>query len=194
MATTKQRVSDEQRRQVLDLRRKHSLREVAEATGLPLGTVKTIVSRSGAFRDNAQHRALFTLPPVREAAETLPAEAPELPPQEVVTGDRELDAVLWLRGVITTGNAAMIAKALEAAKRIKTPADTLEKRYAQYLATTTAHPCKPSSGRSGSRTWRRWPARRSSSAPWPPRRKRASARRCSSTRRPRISRSTPWPA
>ena len=140
MATTKQRVSDEQRRQVLDLRRKHSLREVAEATGLPLGTVKTIVSRSGAFRDNAQHRALFTLPPVREAAETLPAEAPELPPQEVVTGDRELDAVLWLRGVITTGNAAMIAKALEAAKRIKTPADTLEKRYAQYLATTTAHP------------------------------------------------------
>ena len=57
----KQRVSDEQRRQVLDLRRRKSLREVAEATGLPLGTVKTLVSRSGAFRDNEQHRALFPL-------------------------------------------------------------------------------------------------------------------------------------
>lgn len=33
----KQRVSDAQRQQVLSLHRRHSLREVAEATGLPLG-------------------------------------------------------------------------------------------------------------------------------------------------------------
>lgn len=40
------------RQHVLELRRSHSLRTVAERTSLPLGTVKTICSRSGAFRDN----------------------------------------------------------------------------------------------------------------------------------------------
>ncbi len=131
----KQRVSDEQRRQVLDLRRRKSLREVAEATGLPLGTVKTLVSRSGAFRDNEQHRALFTLPPIKPSADTLPS-VPELPPQQVVTGDKEVDAVLWLRSIINTGQAALIQRAMEAAKRIKTPLDVLEKRYRTHLTAT----------------------------------------------------------
>ncbi|SER19061.1 hypothetical protein SAMN04244573_03060 [Azotobacter beijerinckii] len=135
--TTKQRVSEQQRRQVLELRRRLSLREVATATGLPLGTVKTLVSRSGAFRDNEQHRALFSLPPIRESAETLPA-VPELPPQEVVTGDKEVDAVLWLRSVIGTGQAALIERAMEAAKKIETPLAVLERRYRDHLA--AAHP------------------------------------------------------
>jgi hypothetical protein len=129
---TKQRVSDEQRRQVLELRRRHSLREVAEATGLPLGTVKTLVSRSGAFRDNEQHRALFTLPPIKASAETLPS-VPELPPQEVVTGDKEVDALLWLRSIISTGQSALIERAMKAAKKIKTPLKDLEKRYSDHL-------------------------------------------------------------
>ena len=128
----KQRVSEEQRRQVLELRRRHSLREVAEATGLPLGTVKTLVSRSGVFRDNDQHRALFTLPPIKASTETLPC-VPELPPQEVVTGDKEVDALLWLRSIISTGQTALIERAMEAAKRIKTPFDVLEKRYSAHL-------------------------------------------------------------
>lgn len=131
----KQRVSDEQRRQVLDLRRRKSLREVAEATGLPLGTVKTLVSRSGAFRDNEQHRALFTLPPIKPSSDTLPS-VPELPPQQVVTGDKEVDAVLWLHAVIRTGQAALIERAMEAAKRIKTPLGVLEKRYRDHLTAT----------------------------------------------------------
>ncbi|WP_256816185.1 MULTISPECIES: sigma-70 region 4 domain-containing protein [Pseudomonas] len=137
---TKHRVSDEQRRQVLELRRRHSLREVAEATGLPLGTVKTLVSRSGAFRDNDQHRALFTLPPISTSTETLPS-VPELPPQEVVTGDKEVDAVLWLRSIISTGQAALIDRAMEGARKIRTPLDVLEKRYRDHLvATNPGHP------------------------------------------------------
>ncbi|WP_257604435.1 hypothetical protein [Pseudomonas sp. UMAB-08] len=128
----KQRVSEDQRRQVLDLRRRHSLREVAEATGLPLGTVKTIISRSGAFRDNEAHRALFTLPPIKASAETLPS-VPELPPQQRVTGDKEVDAVLWLRSIINTGQAALIERAMEASKKIKTPLKDLEKRYSDHL-------------------------------------------------------------
>lgn len=139
-AKTKQRVSDEQRQQVLELRRRHSLREVAEITGLPLGTVKTLVSRSGAFRDNEQHRAMFTLPPISASTETLPSVS-ELPPQEVVTGDKEVDAVLWLRSIISTGQAALIDRAMEGAKKIKTPLDVLEKRYTAHLvATNPGHP------------------------------------------------------
>lgn len=125
-------VSTASRQLVLELRRRHSLRDVAERTGLPLGTVKTICSRSGAFRDNEQHRAMFSLPPMRESSQTLPA-VPELPPQQQVTGDKEVDAVLWLREVIGTGQAALIDKAMEAAKKIKTPLKTLEKRYTDWL-------------------------------------------------------------
>lgn len=134
------RVSDDQRRLVLELRRRHSLREVAEITGLPLGTVKTLVSRSGAFRDNEKHRALFTLPPISASVETLPS-VPELPPQEVVTGDKEVDALLWLRSIISTGQSALIERAMEGAKKIKTPLDELEKRYRDYLVVTNpGHP------------------------------------------------------
>ncbi len=132
MTKTQQGVAEERRREVLELRRRHSFAKVAELTGLPLGTVKAIVSRSGAFRDNEAHRALFTLPPMRPSAQTLPA-VPELPPPQRVTGDEEVDAVLWLRSVINTGQAALIAKAMEAAKRVKTPLRELEKRYTQHL-------------------------------------------------------------
>lgn len=138
--TLKQGVSLEAKSRVVDLRRRYSIREVAEQTGLPLGTVKTICSRSGAFRDNQAHRTLFSLPPMRESAETLPA-VPELPPQQRVTGDKEVDAVLWLRQIIGTGQAALIEKAMQAAKKIKTPLDQLEKRYTQILA--SANPGNP---------------------------------------------------
>ena len=133
----KQRISNDVRQRVLDLRRSHSLREVAAMTGLSLGTVKTLVSRSGKFRDNAKHRELFSLPPIRESEETLPS-VPELPPQENVTGDREVDAVLWLRKVISTGEASLISTALEAAKRIKPPLKELEVRYGKYLMESNA--------------------------------------------------------
>lgn len=125
--------TDGQRAQVIELRRRHSAREVASITGLPLGTVKTLCSRSGAFQDNAEQRALFTLPPIRPSAETLPA-VPELPHQERITGDVEVDAVLWLHKVIGTGEAHLIERAMEAAKRIKTPLADLEKRYTRLLA------------------------------------------------------------
>jgi hypothetical protein len=125
-------VSPEQRQRVLDLRRRHSLGEVAKLTGLPLGIVKTLVSRSGAFRHNPQHRALFSLPPIRPSEETLPA-VPELPPQQRVTGDAEIDAVLWLRSVIDTGNPALIDKAMHAKARLKTPLADLERRNTNHL-------------------------------------------------------------
>ena len=102
-------------------------------TGLPLGTVKTLVSRSGAFRDNCQHRALFTLPAIRESASTT-LTVQTLPSQQSVTGDKEVDAVLWLRQVIGTGQPGPIAAAMEAAKKITTPLAELEKRYSKHLS------------------------------------------------------------
>ena len=118
--------------QVLELRRTHSLREVAAQTGIPLGTVKTICARSGAFKDNPRHRAMFKLPEVMTSASTALA-LPTLPPESTVTGDKEIDAVLWLREVIATGQADLIEKAMTAAKRIKTPLKDLEKRYLDHL-------------------------------------------------------------
>lgn len=115
-----------------------SLRDVAKHTGLPLGTVKTIVSRSGVFRDNEDHRSLFTLPPIRVSLETLP-DVPELPPQDVITGDKELDALLWLRAIIGTGQPREIAMALEAAKKIRTPRHQLEQRYRECLRARPSH-------------------------------------------------------
>lgn len=134
-ASTQPGVSADARRQVLELRRRHSFREVSRLAGLPLGTVKAICSRAGVFRDNPAHRQLFSLPPIRESGQTLPA-VPELPPKERVTGDAELDAVLWLQAVINTGDAALIDKAMEAATRIKTPLKTLEERYTDFLRAT----------------------------------------------------------
>ncbi len=125
-------VSAETRQQVLTLRRTQSIGAVAVATGLPVGTVKTICHRSGAFKDNAKLRELFTLPPIQTSPQTLPA-VPQLPPQNTVTGDKEIDAVLWLREVIGTGQAALIEKAMLAVKKIKTPLVDLEKRYQEHL-------------------------------------------------------------
>ncbi len=86
-------VSTDIRRQVLELRSRHSFAEVAKQTGLPVGTVKTICSRSGAFRFNMTHRALFSLPPIKVSQQTALV-VPELPPKQDVTSDKEIDSVL----------------------------------------------------------------------------------------------------
>lgn len=84
------------------------------------------------MNDNPQLRALFALPPILASTSTALV-VPDLPPQQKVTGDAEVDAVLWLRAVIKIGQPSLIEKAMEAAKRIKTPLKDLEKRYATHL-------------------------------------------------------------
>lgn len=114
------------------MRRSHSLKDIAIKTGVPVGTIKSWCNRAGLSRDNEALRQMMTLPPIRQSTSTALA-VPELPPQQEVTGDQELDAVLWLRQVIKTGQAGLIEKAMEAAKRIKTPLKTLEDRYMKHL-------------------------------------------------------------
>lgn len=125
-------ITDQQRAQVLELKRKHSYSEVAAITGLPLGTVRTIVRRSGALSDNPKHRLMFTLPAIKHSTSTQLA-AFVMPSQRTVTGDKEIDAVLWLREVIATGEPLAIDRALTAVANIKTPLAEIEKRYANHL-------------------------------------------------------------
>lgn len=130
---SKTRLSPELRAQVLELRRTSSAGEVARLTGLPLGTIKTLTSRAGTTRDNQVARAFFALPPLVLTDSTAVTAPAQLPEQRSVTGDKDVDAMLWLREVVATGDTDLIAKALQAAERIKTPAKELELRYGQYL-------------------------------------------------------------
>lgn len=136
---SKQRLTQQQRAQVLELRRTSSAGEVAKLTGLPLGTVKTICSRAGATRDNTAARAFFALPEMVLTDTTAVTAPAALPEQRAITGDKDVDAMLWLREVVATGDGDLIAKALQAAERIKTPAKELERRYADYLVRSTGN-------------------------------------------------------
>lgn len=84
------------------------------------------------MEDNEAFRTLFTLPLLQTSASTA-LSVPETPAPKNESGDRELDAVLWLRDCIKTGHPVLIENALIAFKKIKTPAKELEKRYCDYL-------------------------------------------------------------
>lgn len=122
---------------VLALRRVKSAKDVATALGLPIGTVKAICSRAGLTRSNPRLREFFQLPEPVASHCTEVATPTALPEQVTVTGDKDVDAMLWLRRVVETGDADLIAKALEAAKRITTPAKELELRYGRHLMATS---------------------------------------------------------
>ncbi|CAN7369684.1 hypothetical protein [Acidovorax sp. LjRoot117] len=107
---------------------------VASSDALPGASVRSAPTR----HDNAALRALLTLPPIQTSTSTA-LTVPETPAPTHVTGDRELDAVLWLRDCIETAHPQLIDKALEAFGKIKTPANELEKRY-------TAHVSRESNG------------------------------------------------
>jgi len=104
----KQPVSPEQKQRVLDLRRSHSLADVAGLTTFPLGAVKTINSRSGRFSSNQAHRPLFTLPAIQPSSQTLEVDSrfkrcTALMPQTLSDCLRELgywSSLYWLRNAV----------------------------------------------------------------------------------------------
>jgi len=83
-------------------------------------------------QDNQAFRALLTLPSVKESNST-DLTVPETPAPKNITGDREVDAVLWLQECVRTGHQALIDNALQAARKIATPMKELGQRYANYL-------------------------------------------------------------
>ncbi|MFM5870643.1 hypothetical protein ACET6Z_05160 [Aeromonas veronii] len=81
--------------------------------------MKSIISRLELFADNPRHRAMFTLPPRQNC--------------------KEIDALLWLRQVIETGDPGRIEQAKEAACQITTPLDKLETLYGKWLVAIVGH-------------------------------------------------------
>jgi len=103
-----------------------------------IGKVRPIASATSTG-DNAAFRALFSLPPIQPATTTELA-VPVIPSEpEHVTGDFEVDAVLWLQGMVRTGDQALIGRALEAGRRITTPLNELQKRYERHIMRTGGH-------------------------------------------------------
>lgn len=90
------------------------------------------------MENNLAFRALFTLPSMAASASTA-LTVTEAPQPESVTGDQEVDAVLWLQRIVATGDQALIDKAMEAVKRITTPMKTLADRYSAHLIASGHH-------------------------------------------------------
>ena len=90
---------------------------------------------------NPEHRRLFAIPPAKPSDSTALA-VPQLPEARTVTGDREVDAMLWLRDLCQHAReVGVLDRALEAASRIKTPMEELERRYTDWLKRQPgAHP------------------------------------------------------
>ncbi|MFB1489355.1 MULTISPECIES: hypothetical protein [unclassified Thiocapsa] len=82
---------------------------------------------------NLEHQRLFTIPEPLYSNETA-LTVPTLPEQTIVTGDREIDACLWLCEVCRTArNPHVLDLVLEAAERITTPSEEIERRYREWL-------------------------------------------------------------
>lgn len=82
---------------------------------------------------NAEHQRLFTIPkPLFSNESSL--KVPTLPEQQTITGDVEVDACLWLANVCKTArDFHVLDLVLEAAQRITTPSEEIERRYVSWL-------------------------------------------------------------
>ena len=105
---------------------------------------RELLSRQGIVAtrsENPEHQRLFAIP-IPQPSDSTALVASTLPEQTQITGDREVDAILWLRTVCkTTRDASILDRALEAASRITTPHDELEERYTAWLRRQPgAHP------------------------------------------------------
>ena len=126
------KLTTEQRAEIIRLKRDGvGYQRITTQTGINLSTVKSICQRSGLFRDNPAHAALFCIPGTQFS--NLPAIPKPLPPQQKITGHRQTDAYLWVLEVIKTGEPAHIAAAEEALQKLTITPKEAQERYTQYL-------------------------------------------------------------
>ncbi|WP_439291743.1 MULTISPECIES: hypothetical protein [Rahnella] len=125
-------MTQEQKDEVLRLKRQgKGYKTISKLTGININTVKTTCRRSGLFRDNPEHRVLFTIPEQKySTAVTIPK---PLPPQRSVTGDKQTDAYLWVLEVIKTGEPTHIAAAEDALKKLTITPKQAQENYSRYL-------------------------------------------------------------
>lgn len=106
-------------------------KSISRETGMNINTVKSICRRSGLFRDNPEHRMLFTIPAPKYSTEL--ATIKPLPPQRVITGHKQTDAYLWVLEVIKTGEPVHIAAAEAALDKLTITSKEAQERYTRYL-------------------------------------------------------------
>ena len=128
-------INPEVRGRVLALRATETAARTSTLTGVSINTVKSVWAR--ASKDNQKLRALCTLPePTFSPSTGLMVNT--LPAAKDYGADAELNALLWLRDVITTGTEADIEKALAAAKCLKSTPKELGDRYTKHLISVGA--------------------------------------------------------
>nr|WP_244631065.1 hypothetical protein [Pantoea agglomerans] len=126
------RMKTDQKENVIRLKRGgRGYKAISRLTGLNINTVKSLCRRSGLFRDNPEHRVLFTIPEMKYS--TALAVPKPLPPQRSVTGHKQTDAYLWVLEVIKTGEPAHIAAAEDALKKLTITPKQAQERYTRHL-------------------------------------------------------------
>lgn len=122
----------DQKAEILRLKREgKGYKTISRLTGVNLNTVKTTCRRSRLFRDNPEHRVLFTIPEKKYS--TAVAVPKPLPPQRTITGDKQTDAYLWVLEVIKTGEPAHIAAAEDALKKLTITPKQAQENYTRHL-------------------------------------------------------------
>jgi hypothetical protein len=125
-------MNDDIKQQILSLKRSgRGYKTIARETGANINTVKSICRRSGLFRDNPEHRALFTILEPKYSTEL--ATVKSLPPQRVITGHKQTDAYLWVLEVIKTGEPVHVAAAEAALGKLTITPKEAKERYTHYL-------------------------------------------------------------
>lgn len=132
-------MTTEQKDEILRLKRAgKGYRTIAQFTGINVNTVKTTCRRSGLFRDNPEHRALFAIPEPTYSTEV--AVTKPLPPQRVITGHKQTDAYLWVLEVIKLNEPTHLPTAEDALKKLKITPKQAQEHYSNYLMRSGAAP------------------------------------------------------
>ncbi|WP_431355459.1 hypothetical protein [Dryocola clanedunensis] len=125
-------MKDEDKENILRLKREGmGYKSISRATGVNINTVKSLCRRSGLFRDNPEHRVLFTIPEPKYSREL--ATVKPLPPQRAITGHKQTDAYLWVLEVIKLDEPAHLEAAQAALEKLTISPKDAQKRYTRYL-------------------------------------------------------------
>ncbi|KMW73327.1 hypothetical protein TI10_09605 [Photorhabdus luminescens subsp. luminescens] len=87
--------------------------------------------------DNLKHKTLFAIP--EPSYSTALATVKPLPVQRKITGNKQVDAYLWVLEVIKTNESAHLDAAEEALKKLKITPKEAQKKYSDYLMKSGVH-------------------------------------------------------
>lgn len=108
---------------IIELKRKHSYKEVSQMLGIPINTIKTIVARSGKLRDNEAHRKYFSMPDPKDEYQPIENTAK-------LNGSTDIDLANYAIDLAAQGD---IQAAQNALNRVQTPLTVLDEQHQETL-------------------------------------------------------------